>query len=243
MGSMAIVESGPQALDPTPELLFWNEFQDFVPSRPVEHLGESDFTFEGRLPEPGLQIYEDGGELGCGGKIWVAGELLSKYLLDKGLHNKKKVVEIGSGTGLVGLTLGLGQKKNDDMEVWITDIDDLVPLMDKNIILNGLEKNVFARALPWGMALPEFAKKDVDVVLAADCVYLEKAFPLLEKTLIDLTTKETLVLMSYRKRRKADTKFFRKIKKHFDLIEVTDFKDYATYLKQGVHLFQLVKKN
>ncbi len=59
------------------------------------------------------------------------------------------------------------------------------------------------------MALPEFAKKDVDVVLAADCVYLEKAFPLLEKTLIDLTTKDTLVLMSYRKRRKADTKFFR----------------------------------
>lgn len=122
---IAVTDQGVSAIaDPsTPDLLFWNEFQDFVPSRPVEHLGESDLTFEGRLPEPGLQIYEDGGELGCGGKVWIAGELLSKYLLDKGLYHKKKVVEIGSGTGLVGLTLGLSEKRDEDMEVWITDIE------------------------------------------------------------------------------------------------------------------------
>lgn len=114
--------------------------------------------------------------------------------------------------------------------------------MDKNIKLNGLEEKVFARSLSWGDELPEFAKDGVDVILAADCVYLEKAFPLLEKTLIDLTTKDTLVLMSYKKRRKADMKFFRKIKKNFDVVEITDFNTYEIYSKQNVHLFQMIRK-
>lgn len=95
-------------------------------------------------------------------------------------------------------------------EFLLTSINsDLVPLMEKNIALNNLEDTVFAKSLPWGEELPAFAKEDVDVVLAADCVYLEKAFPLLEKTLIDLANKDTLILMAYRKRRKADLKFFR----------------------------------
>ncbi|CCH41500.1 putative nicotinamide N-methyltransferase [Wickerhamomyces ciferrii] len=105
------------------EFSFFDQFQDLVPSRPVEHLGKLDLTFEGRLPDPGLVILEDGGEIGCGGKVWVAGELLSKYVLDKGLYNKKKVIEIGSGTGLVGLTLGLSENRDKDMEIFITDIE------------------------------------------------------------------------------------------------------------------------
>lgn len=223
---------------------FMSSFQDLVPSRPIEHLGNSDLTFDGRLPSPGLQIWEDGGEVGCGGKIWIAGELLSKYLLDTGLYGKKKVIEIGSGTGLTGLSLGLCEKRDKDMKIYITDIQELVPLMNKNIHLNHLEDTVIAETLSWGEELPEYAKSDVDLILAADCVYLEKAFPLLEKTLIDLTNteKEVLILMSYKKRRKADGQFFRKIKKNFDVIQIENFKDYAFYKKQRVSLFQMKRK-
>ncbi|KAH3667909.1 hypothetical protein WICMUC_005187 [Wickerhamomyces mucosus] len=234
---MAVVETLDEGLD------FMSGFQDLVPIRPTEHLGKSDMTFDGRLPEPGLKIWEDGGEVGCGGKIWIAGELLSKYLLDKGLHDKKKVVEIGSGTGLAGIALALSEKRDDDLKIYITDIEELVPLMNKNISLNGVESTVFARTLSWGAELPDYAKEDVDVVLAADCVYLEKAFPLLEKTLIDLTSdnEDCLILMSYRKRRKADSKFFKKIKKNFTIKQINDFKDYDYYLKQSVNLFQLIR--
>lgn len=220
---------------------FFTSFEDLVPSRAVEHLGDSDLTFDNRLSRS-LKIHEDGGESGCGGKIWIAGELLAKYVLDFGLVGKKKVIEIGSGTGLVGLSLGLSDKKDDDVEIYITDIDELVPLMNRNIELNGLGKTVKAETLSWGEELPEYAKEGVDVVLAADCVYLESAFPLLEKTLVDLTNKDTLVLMSYRKRRKADVRFFKKIRKHFDIVPVTNFPEYAVYLKQQVHLFQLQRK-
>lgn len=118
----------------------------------------------------------------------------------------------------------------------------MVPLMEKNIELNTLEKNVHAAVLDWGEPLAAFSdpdpkssdyeEKKVDVVLAADCVYLEAAFPLLEKTLLDLTVprkwinKETgeeesddgpLVLMAYKKRRKADARFFRHMRKSFVL--------------------------
>lgn len=221
--------------------LLLNSFEELVPSRPVEHLGEADLTFDGRLSEP-LKIWEDGGAVGCGGKIWIAGELLSRYLLDKKICQRGKIIEVGSGTGLVGLCLGLSLRERSDAEIWITDIEDLVPLMQKNIELNELEDVVHSATLAWGEPLPSYAKDGVDVILAADCVYLEKAFPLLEKTLLDMTNKDTLVLMSYRKRRKADSKFFRKIRKNFDIVPITDFEDYNHYLKQRTHLFQLVRR-
>lgn len=42
-----------------------------------------------------------------------------------------------------------------------------------------------------------------DVLLAADCVYLESSFPLLVDTLVQLAGPDTLVLLSYKKRRKS----------------------------------------
>lgn len=240
-------------------------FNDLVPSRPTEHLGDSDLSFGGKL-SPALKIHEDGGESGCGGKVWIAGELLCEFLLEKsdqqGLFSQwnsdtrfqspiKKIVELGSGTGLVGLCLGLLNKQNKlkDMDIYVTDIDQLVPLMDRNIKLNELE-HVFPEELWWGEPLkPEFAptrsnQRQIDLILAADCVYLEKAFPLLEVTLLDLTSCKDppIILMSYKKRRKADKHFFKQIKKNFDVLEINEFTRFDHYLKQKTHLFQLVRK-
>lgn len=76
--------------------------------------------------------------------------------------------------------------------------------MDENIQLNNLTEKVKAKVLNWGDDLPQFTKDhEIDLVLAADCVYLEAAFPLLEKTLLDLTEKNVPVLMCYKKRRKV----------------------------------------
>lgn len=75
-----------------------------------------------------------------------------------------------------------------------------------------------------GADLPVFAVENkIDVVLAADCVYLEAAFPLLEKTLLDLTDVKNppVILMSYKKRRKADARFFKAMRKHFKFHEVS----------------------
>ena len=92
-------------------------------------------------------------------------------------------------------------------------------LMTENTKLNDLEDQVIPAVLNWGDPLPDYCQ-NVDLILAADCVYLESAFPLLEKTLLDLTTNGIPILMAYKKRRKADSKFFKAIKKNFIVNEV-----------------------
>ncbi|CAG99411.1 putative protein-lysine N-methyltransferase [Kluyveromyces lactis] len=232
-------------------------FEELVPARPIEHLGKIDMSFNGKLPSP-LIINEDGGESGCGGKVWIAGELLCEYILEKSdkehllSHlfpdgNCNSVLELGSGTGLVGLCVGLMDQANEysDREVYISDIDQLLGLMESNIQVNGLDDKVHAEVLWWGNPLPDvFVKKPVDLVLAADCVYLEAAFPLLEKTLLELTDGENvpIILMAYKKRRKADKHFFQKIKKNFKIVEIRDFINFDKYLKQRTHLFQLMRE-
>lgn len=239
------------------EVPFSSSFADLVPARPIEHLGKTDLTFNGKLASP-LVINEDGGESGCGGKVWIAGELLCDYiltgsnqdhLLAKLYPNKdfRRVLELGSGTGLVGLCVGLMDKVNphSHRQIYVTDIDPLMGLIEQNIVSNELEDTVHGEVLWWGEPLPEkFVEKPVDLVLAADCVYLEAAFPLLEKTLLDLTDVDDppVILMAYKKRRKADKHFFQKIKKNFKIVEIQDFAKYGYYLKQRTHLFELIRE-
>ncbi|CDO94563.1 unnamed protein product [Kluyveromyces dobzhanskii CBS 2104] len=239
------------------EVVFSSCFEGLVPSRPVEHLGKVDLSFSGKLHNP-LIINEDGGESGCGGKVWIAGELLCEYLLEKSDNkhllagsfpgrNFGRVLELGSGTGLVGLCVGLINQANTYAEgqVFISDIDNLMSLMESNIKVNALDGAVHAEVLWWGTPLPDiFVTNPVDLVLAADCVYLEAAFPLLEKTLLDLTDGDQppVILMTYKKRRKADKHFFQKIKKNFEVVEIKDFKKFDLYLKQRTHLFELIRQ-
>lgn len=221
---------------------------DYVPIPEQTNLGTSYLTYDGLLADPGLKVFEDGGASGCGGKLWPAGELLSRYMIRQNLGpNTKKIVELGSGTGLVGLALAYhlqSQQKEPvkDVDIYITDIDKLVSLMDNNVKLNGLSHIVKPAELNWGQDIPKYAQKP-DLILAADCVYLESAFPLLEKTLLDLTLDNPVpILMAYKKRRKADSRFFKAIKKHFQVREIKDHADYDLFFRQSVYLFEMYRK-
>lgn len=228
------------------------EYSDLIPEREAETTGLTAVDFGGLLT-PGLQLMLDGGKTGCGGKLWPAGELLGKYVIthfnpsDKGVNTPsqdfeialdfsqfKHVLELGSGTGLCGLALGLA---TTDVECYITDQQPMLELIKANITLNGLDKRAFARVLNWGEELSS-EYDDIDLVLAADCVYLEAAFPLLEKTLIDITNKRNVpILMAYKKRRKADKRFFKSIRKHF-IVQESGYE----YDENQVYLFLLTRK-
>jgi tRNA1(Val) A37 N6-methylase TrmN6 len=56
-------------------------------------------------------------------------------------------LELGAGGGLVGLAVALGCPV--DAPIYITDIEDLFPLMVKNIVLNELESKVVPLVLNW----------------------------------------------------------------------------------------------
>ncbi|KAK9478823.1 putative methyltransferase-domain-containing protein [Lipomyces japonicus] len=225
----------------------------------TSHAGVLEVDLNGAL----VKIKHDGGATGCGGKVWPAGELLSKYLVsaeknsDYVAHDliwkqaskrKVKIIELGSGTGLVGLALGraynVSGNVTDDshgLDIIVTDQENMLNLMEDNVSLNNLNKEVSAAVLDWGSELPERFNSP-DIILAADCVYFEPAFPLLEKTLLDLTTPETFVLMSYKKRRRADIRFFHSIRKHFRLEEIKNYDEYPSFSRETVFLYRLIRK-
>ncbi|KAF9246900.1 putative methyltransferase-domain-containing protein [Melanogaster broomeanus] len=175
---------------------------------------------------------------GCGGIAWPAGEVLANYLAFRGEgHCKgKTILELGSGTGLVGLVAGaLGG------DVWITDQAPLLDIMRTNVKLNHLESSVTVSELNWGEVVSSEIPRP-DVILAADCVYFEPAFPLLVETLSELATERTEIMFCYKKRRKADKRFFTLLRKHFSWKDVEDDPDRARYNQEAISLLMLKRK-
>lgn len=84
-----------------------------------------------------------------------------------------------------------------------------------------------------------------DMLLAADCVYFEPAFPLLVDTLCQLADREDIspeIIFCYKKRRKADKRFFALLKKHFTWSDVTDDPKQEKYSRDAISLFRLARK-
>ncbi|CEL57857.1 putative protein YNL024C OS=Saccharomyces cerevisiae (strain ATCC 204508 / S288c) GN=YNL024C PE=1 SV=1 [Rhizoctonia solani AG-1 IB] len=174
---------------------------------------------------------------GCGGITWPAGEVLSRYIARRGSLEGQRAIELGSGTGLVGLVAGLLGAE----EVIITDQEQLINIMEENIELNDLRGRVRASVLDWGQPLSVNFPPAVSIILAADCVYAEPAFPLLVTTLVDLNNAypNAEILFCYKKRRKADKRFFGMLKKQFTWEEVMDDPEREIYSRQAITLLRL----
>jgi len=119
--------------------------------------------------------------------------------------------------------------------------------MERNIALNGLESSVTAAELDWSKPLPEHLPRP-DVILAADCVYFEPAFPLLVATLVALVpppheSAPPEVLFCYKKRRKADKRFFAMLKKQFTWSVVEDDPARETYSREAITLLRLFRRS
>ena len=101
----------------------------------------------------------------------------------------------------------------------------MLALMQRNIALNHLNAIVTPVIYDWGAPVPttipqtfeaKRQQQHPDVILAADCVYFEPAFPLLLQTLLDLVGPETVCYFCFKKRRKADWRFIKQMHKQFD---------------------------
>lgn len=141
---------------------------------------------------------------GCGGKIWPAAQVLGAYLTGRRDElsrrwKDKTVVELGSGTGLVGFVVA---KMRLGATTWITDQDAMLSLMAENLSLNSDMDPCYVDELNWGEPIPSLESKETppippkpDVLLLADCVYLETAFQPLVDTMVELSTSDTEILV------------------------------------------------
>lgn len=109
-------------------------------------------------------------------------------------------------------------------------------LMQRNTALNDLSARVKPLIYDWGSAPPAPLPVPPDVILAADCVYFEPAFPLLQKTLEDLIGPDTVCYFCFKKRRRADMHFVKAIKKTFDVQAVEDDPDKDVYGRENIFL-------
>lgn len=110
-------------------------------------------------------------------------------------------------------------------------------LMKQNISLNKLDSQVNASVYDWGAPTPANIPQHPDIILAADCVYFEPAFPLLQQTLQDLIGETTVCYFCFKKRRRADLQFMKAVKKKFQVEEVNDDPDKEHYTRQNLFLY------
>ncbi|PNW71113.1 hypothetical protein CHLRE_17g747147v5 [Chlamydomonas reinhardtii] len=114
----------------------------------------------------------------AGAVVWDAALVAAHYLAHRAAQGRclvsgRRVLELGSGTGALGLAAAaLGAR-----HVALTDLPHLVPYMRENVQLNGLGATAEAAALVWGDAasLAEARRSWLPapphVVLASDVVY------------------------------------------------------------------------
>ena len=150
-----------------------------------------------------LKVYQKCvGDVGC--VVWDAALVLLKYLFtDSGRKYvcKKHVLELGAGTGAVGLASVIAGAA----KVVITDLPEHLPLMKFNISENidvlckclpeiASLKQVQAHVLRWGNksdfheifsnALYENCHSNLQCILIADCIYYQEGMIKLYETIV-----------------------------------------------------------
>merc|ERR1711963_1750 len=101
--------------------------------------------------------------------IWPSAQGLCEYFTKhRDLIKGKRIIELGSGTGLCGITLAhLGAEK-----VVLTDFDEKsTKLLQANTELNHLEDKCSVLQLTWGSQLEQFEGNTFDIVVGSDVVY------------------------------------------------------------------------
>ncbi|KAL4317349.1 hypothetical protein AHAS_Ahas15G0376200 [Arachis hypogaea] len=183
-----------------------------------------------------------------GSVMWDSGVVLGKFLehsVDSGVLvlQGKKIVELGSGCGLVGCIAALLGG-----EVILTDLPDRLRLLRKNIETNMkqfcLRGSVTATELIWGDdADPELVKPMPDYVLGSDVVYSEGAVEDLLETLGQLCGPNTTIFLAGELRNDAILEYFLEAAmNNFRIGRVDQNLWHPDYRSNRVVLYVLVKK-
>nr|XP_056720730.1 EEF1A lysine methyltransferase 3 [Euleptes europaea] len=147
-----------------------------------------------------------GSRLGVAAPVWEAALALCDYFEEHKLNFwGKKVLELGAGTGIVGILVSLLGG-----DVTITDLPVALKQIEENVHRN-LPVECLARtkvcALSWGLDHLEFPS-NFDFILGADIVYLKDTYPSLIRTLQHLCGPRSTIYLSSKMRQEHSTVLF-----------------------------------
>ena len=144
--------------------------------------------------------------LGTGLTIWDGSVVLSKYLEQKPyLVQEQTVLELGAGTGVVGVTAGKLHAKR----VVVTDLKYTHENLWRNIRRNHLEGIIDVLELDW-TRLPKRLDAHFDLIVASDVVWIESLIEPLVQT-FDFCLKQfpdTPILLAHQTRSESADRLF-----------------------------------
>ena len=119
----------------------------------------------------------------------------------------------------------------------LTDIEDVVPLLEANIELNHVQ-DVTAVALDWFQDVPSaILDESFDLILASDVVYDPELHAPLLKTLGVLLDRVPVCLLAHRRRNPHDADFFGALRARFDVAERVVSTGGGVLVPEDVELF------
>ncbi|XP_060922914.1 protein N-lysine methyltransferase METTL21A [Limanda limanda] len=180
------------------------------------HSASAEFQFRSHR----VTVSQDWRTHGVAAVLWDAAVVLSVFMEQGGALDLKgkRVIELGAGTGLVGIVAALL-----GAEVTVTDRAPALDLLSSNVKSNlppGCEGSATVSELTWGQGLERFPPGGFDLVLGADIVYLEDTFVPLLETLEHLSSDATAVLLACKIRYERDTRFLDLLRQRFLVEEV-----------------------
>lgn len=197
-------------------------------------------------------IGEDGG---TGLNVWDGAMLLTRYIEKvPNIVKNKKVIELGSGCGVVGIAAAICGCK----QVVMTDLSYALPLMRTNVDRNksAWKDNVIVSCKECDWFNPpnvdellldqncEIIKSNYpDVILVADCVWISSLIAPLLHTLKQYTSESTEVFITYQQRgREAHEMFMEGVHEHFDVVDVDTLEEAGLVKPDVFHLLRCKRK-
>ena len=183
--------------------------------------------------------------------VWDAALVLLKYLEKSANESKinlkdKTVVELGAGTGCVGLVAcALGAN------VMLTDLPEVVPLIQTNIDNN---KNILSgtvECFEWNWKAIDSCKhkftNQIDMVLISDCIYYKDSLTDLVFAILHLCSDDTVIYLSYEERTSQDKQelvdeFFSLTKDAFHIVNIPHKEQHPEYQSQDIQLIKMTRK-
>ncbi|XP_051550606.1 protein N-lysine methyltransferase METTL21A [Myxocyprinus asiaticus] len=204
--------------------------ENVLPALSKLHQNSAEFN----LANHRIRLSQDWNRLGVAAVVWDAAVVLCMFLEMGNIDLKgKSVIELGAGTGLVGIVAALL-----GANVTITDRETALEFLSANVRENippSQQGAVRVSELTWGENLELYPPGSYELVLGADIVYLEDTFPALLKTLEHLSSENTVVVLSCRIRYDRDERFLMELRQKFSVEEV----HYDS--QRDIHIYRAVK--
>ncbi|KAK9728487.1 Protein-lysine N-methyltransferase efm6 [Basidiobolus ranarum] len=236
----------------------------------VDEIPPTTFTTEYAFNDSSISpliIHQDSnGDMaaGVGSTLWDTSYVLSKYIeklaessnqestelnfLKEPFQMINKAVnclELGSGTGLVGLVSGrvIANLK----QLYLSDKPSILPLLKYNVSVNKFNENLSVS--PLTIDWTDLEKTDqllntsIDLILCSDCLWDEKLHQPLLDAFVKFSNPQTMVLLAFESRKfEEEARFFAKFGDYFHFRDIKPNEQDETWRSEDIYLFVASRK-